>query len=117
MESAAGTSMNLKQFAENLGIEQDEFLELIELFWETSTTDLSKVGSAIASGDREAAVDAAHSIKGAAASLGLMEIYEAAKQMESDARQDRLSRVAEATDVLKEGLDRLAKSLTKVDRK
>jgi histidine phosphotransfer protein HptB len=112
MDSAAGESMNLKQFAENLGIEQDEFLELIQLFWETSTTDLSKVESAIASGDREAAADAAHSIKGAAASLGLMEIYEAAKQMEIDARQDRLSRIAEATGELKEALTRLAKSLT-----
>jgi histidine phosphotransfer protein HptB len=111
MDSTAGESMNLKEFAENLGIEQDECFELIELFLETSTTDLSKVETAIASGDREATVDAAHSIKGAAANLGLMEIYEAAKQMEIDARQDRLSRVAEATGVLKEELDRLAKSL------
>lgn len=103
--------MNLNKLAENLGIEEDEFSELVGLFLETSASDLSKLQSATAGRDGQKAADAAHSIKGAAVNLGLTEIYDMAKQMETDARENRLTEVTEGIGALKQQLDCIAKSL------
>ena len=39
--------MNIKESAENLGLEEEEYLELIELFIETGITDLANLQSAV----------------------------------------------------------------------
>lgn len=111
MDRPTVESMNLNEFAENLGMEQDEFLELIGLFLEASSSDLSRLESATTTGDREMAMDAAHSIKGAAVNLGLMDIYEIATRMETNARENRLTGVAEMIGAIKEKLDDIARSL------
>ena len=74
--------MNFKELAKNLGLEEDAYMELIELFIETGRSDLDKLRSAIDEGNGEEAGNAAHSIKGAAGSLGLIEISEVAKEIE-----------------------------------
>ena len=100
--------MNLRELAENLGLEQEEYLELIGLFIETGISDLDKLRSATEEGSAEKAASAAHSLKGAAGSLGLMELYEAAKRIEKQARNDRLEGTAEDAQALKEKLDEIA---------
>ena len=100
--------MNFKELAENLGLEEDEYMELIELFIETGRSDLDKIRSAIEEGNGEEAANAAHSIKGAAGSLGLMEISEIAKEIEREARNGRLDEIAGSAQALKEKLDEIA---------
>lgn len=39
--------MNIKESAENLGLEEEEYLELLELFIDTGTTDLVDLQSAV----------------------------------------------------------------------
>ena len=100
--------MDFKESRENLGMEEDEFQEIAELFLETSSADFGKLCSAIDKGDARLIVEAAHSIKGAAGNLGFQEVYETAKEIEEKAGNDRLEGIAEHARVLKKGLDIIA---------
>jgi len=100
--------MNFKELAEDLGLEEEEYLELIELFIEIGRSDLNKLQSAIEAGNTANAANAAHSLRGAASNLGLMELSEVAEGIEGKARNDRLEGTAEAARALKEKLDEVA---------
>ena len=103
--------MEIKELSENIGLEEDEYLEIVELFLETTKTDLEKLGSGIHNDDTHQVVEAAHSIKGASANLGLMEISEVAKKVERKARQNSLEGTAEAVKSIKEGCEQIALSI------
>ncbi len=103
--------MKLKKLAENLEMEADEFLELMKLFSERSASDLKQCQAGINEGDSEKVITATHSIKGAAINLGLVEIYEVAKETEKKARESQLDRAAEGLMILREKLDQIAENL------
>jgi len=100
--------MNIKESAEKLGLEEDEYLELIELFMDTGRVDIEKLSSAIEKGNTEEATQAAHSLKGASGSLGLMEIHNLALKSEEEARNNSLDGIAESVQKLREQLNSLA---------
>ena len=100
--------MNFIELAESLGLEVEEYMELIKLFNESGKSDLDKLQSAIDEGNKEKAAEAAHSIKGAAGNLGLMELHEAAEAIEKKARQGRLEGAVEYAQVLKNKFDVIA---------
>ena len=100
--------MDIRDLAENLGLEEAEYLELFELFIETGMSDLEKLQSAISVGDSKEARSAAHSLKGAAGNMGLMEIYDLAKEIEEKAIDDQLQTISEASNELKKKLGSLA---------
>ena len=100
--------MKLKELAENLGMAADEFLELIGLFLETSASDLNQWQSGIDEGDGKKVMIAAHSIKGAAVNLGLVEIYEVAKKTEMEARENNLKGATVAARAIREKMDQIA---------
>lgn len=100
--------MDFKELAENVGVEEEEYLELIKLFIETGMSDLDTLSSAIKEKNADKAANAAHSLKGAASNLGLMELYEAAKKIEEGILNDRLEETAEDAQTLKEKLDIIA---------
>jgi len=100
--------MNFKELVENVGVEEEEYLELIELFIETGMSDLDTLYSAIKEKNAEKAANAAHSLKGAASNLGLIELYEAAMKIEEGILNNRLEETAEDVQVLKEKLDIIA---------
>ena len=97
--------MDLTVLAENLGLERDEFLQIVELFIEKSTSDLSELETAIDKGDIQQVVQSSHSIKGASGNLGFTDIYEVAGGVERKARENSLDGAGEATGVIKEKLD------------
>jgi HPt (histidine-containing phosphotransfer) domain-containing protein len=103
--------MDFAKLAENLGLEEDEYLELWELFLETSSSDLSKLQSAIDRGDIQQTVEAAHSVKGAAVTLGFEEIYEMAKGVEEKARENSLDGVTEPVRIMRKKLDVMGEAL------
>jgi len=109
--------MDFKELAENVGVEEEEYLELIELFIETGMSDLDTLYSAIKEKNAEKAANAAHSLKGAANNLGLMEFYEAAKKIEKQTRNDRLEGTAEDSQALKEKMDIIAENARGTERK
>ncbi|MDP3285636.1 MAG: Hpt domain-containing protein [Desulfobacterales bacterium] len=88
--------MNFEKLAGEIGFDNEDYLELIELFINTTTDDIAKLKTAINNGDFNAAENAAHSIKGAASSLGLMEISDEAKKIEYAAKggADKLTEIS-----------------------
>ncbi len=100
--------MNYKELAENLGLEEDEFLELMELFIKTSLSDLSNLKDAIDEKNLPQVVETAHSIKGAAGNMGFMEIFETAKDVEIKTRENNLEGVGEAVEIIKQKIDLLS---------
>ena len=63
--------------------------ELLDLLKSSSISDLEKIKAAIIANDGDAAADAAHSIKGAAASLGVEGLRLLASDIENHGRAGR----------------------------
>ena len=104
--------MDLLSLAQDLGLEEGEFRELVELFIEATTADLRNLLNAASQRDLTKVGNLAHSIKGASINLGFTEISSLAKQIEINARNNLIEGVPEAASVLgnqlnslKEGLD------------
>ncbi len=100
--------MDFQKLADSIGFEQADYLELIELFVETSLNDIKKIGRAIEKNDPEAAAGGIHSIKGAAGNLGLMEIYDTAQKLESLARLRPLAEIVEPVNRLQNAVSDIA---------
>lgn len=90
--------MNFKELGARLGLEEDEYRELIELFVESGSADFERLQEAVASNDHEQIARSAHTIKGAAGNLGLMDVHDVAKKIEEtavDNRKDAMNRALE----------------------
>ncbi|MGA2331533.1 MAG: Hpt domain-containing protein [Syntrophales bacterium] len=90
--------------AENVGLEEDEYLPLLVLFIETSICHLNELKSDILKGDSRKVYETIHTIRGAAENLGIPEMSEIAKVMELKARKDVLEGAEEARETLVEKL-------------
>ncbi|MBU2621435.1 MAG: Hpt domain-containing protein [Proteobacteria bacterium] len=99
--------MNFEKLAGEIGFDKEDYLELIELFINTTTGDIAKLKTAINTGDFNAAEKAAHSIKGAASSLGLTDISNEAKKIEHTAKGDPGTIAALSADELEAMLNRI----------
>jgi histidine phosphotransfer protein HptB len=102
--------MNIAELAEAIGLNESEYLELIDLLIETSNADIAKAESAVGSADPDTAIRACHSIKGAAANMGLTEISDLAKQGEQMARHNALDQLSPLLQRLRTKLDALPNS-------
>lgn len=80
-----------KAFALEQAAEDQELLqELIDIFKDSSASDLAGLKQGINKGDAAMTMASAHSIKGAAASLGIEGIRDLAAAMEADCREGSL---------------------------
>ena len=82
--------MNFKDLGANLGLEEDEYRELVELFMTTGAADFQDLAAALAAGDADAVMRKAHSIKGASGNLGLSDLYQTAGLIEKKAESGQL---------------------------
>ena len=87
---------------EQSGDDEELLAELLALLEESSASDLEKIVSAMADGNVVAMGEAAHSIKGAAASLGVETLREVAHGIEKAGRDDDLTLASSFVDPLKE---------------
>ena len=84
-----------REFAlEQAGQDEELLAELVQLFIETSVEDLGKIQAALSAGDAQGMADAAHSIKGAAASLGIEDIRKAAHEIEKAGRNEEIEKAS-----------------------
>ena len=97
--------MNFNKMSKILGLEEDEYLELVELFIETSKSDLKNLQSAINNKNMEMIAGIAHSLKGAAMNLGLDDFIELAKTIEKTSRDGELEETAKTAEIFQEKLD------------
>jgi HPt (histidine-containing phosphotransfer) domain-containing protein len=80
-----------RDFAFEQSGEDIELLEeLLSLLVDSSASDLAKVREGIAAGDGKAVAEAAHSIKGAAASMGVEGLRQIAYEFEKKGRAGEL---------------------------
>ena len=100
--------MDTKELAKNIGLEEHEYLELLELFLETMESNLEKLKSGVDANDTQQVIEVAHNIKGSAANLGLQEISELAKGVERNGRQSNLEGAAEAARLIEEQCGKIA---------
>ncbi|WP_028317981.1 Hpt domain-containing protein [Desulfobulbus elongatus] len=97
-----------KAFALEQTAGDEELLEeLLILFRDSSADDYAQLQRAVAAGDAAAVVQAAHSLKGAAASLGIEGIRQLAFDMETDGRQDSVAVAREKLTIMGELLEQL----------
>jgi HPt (histidine-containing phosphotransfer) domain-containing protein len=103
--------MNFNEMAENIGLDEQDFREMAELFVSVGVTDLEKLRDAWASHNCQGVVMSAHSLKGASANLGFTEIYEIAKRVEADARSQKLDGADEAIGEIAQKLTSISAAL------
>ncbi len=103
--------MNFNEMAENIGLDEQDFREMAELFVSVGVTDLARLRDACASRDCQGVLMSAHSLKGASANLGFTEIYEIAKRLEAEARVQKLEGAGEAIVEIERRLDSITAAL------
>jgi HPt (histidine-containing phosphotransfer) domain-containing protein len=81
---------------DRLGGDEDLLRELCGIFLEESPKLMQKLRQAVADGDAEAAMQAAHSLKGEVSYLGAGGASRAARQLEDMGREKNLSQASEA---------------------
>ena len=97
--------MNFQELAENLGLEVDEYRELITLFIDTGSADFKKIQEGLAGGNADQIMRSAHTIKGAAGNLGLMDVSATAKTIEDNASDNRLDDLGQTVQILKSQIE------------
>ena len=99
--------MDLKAFGERLGLEEDEFLEIVEIFIDTADEDIQKLEAGNITKNCEAVSEAAHSLKGSAGNLGFEELSEISAQVEAGARNNNIEGLSERLPVFVEKLNEI----------
>ena len=103
--------MDVSVLARSLEMKESDLVEFVRLFMEVTASDLLHLEDGVRQGDAREVRELAHSIKGAAANLRLMDICEAAKRIEALAIERHLESIPEIVGMIKEKLDQLAQSL------
>jgi HPt (histidine-containing phosphotransfer) domain-containing protein len=85
--------MNFKELADNIGLEEEDYRELIELFLDTGKADYDRLKHALEASDSEQVARSAHTISGASGNLGLMNVHEVAKRIELSAIENKLEAI------------------------
>lgn len=97
-----------KEFALEQAADDAELLEeLLEIFKDSFQSDLHLIEQGLTENSAGKIMAAAHSIKGAAASLGILGVHELAEQIEKDSRVGGLDLAREKIAVLKALLQEL----------
>jgi len=97
-----------KAFAlEQTAGDEELLAELLTLFRDSSVSDYVHLQEAVAAGDAAGVVRAAHSLKGAAASLGIEGVRQLALVMENDGRNDSVAVAREKLKDMGELLEQL----------
>lgn len=103
--------MDLKEQAENLGLEEDDYFEMLNLFIESGCADLEKLEAAIMEEDAEKAHEASHSFKGSSGSLGLERLFQLAKAIDEKDQQGNLEGIDEMVKELRQEYELLASAV------
>ena len=103
--------MDFNISAQRLGLDLDEYLELIQLFLETGKNDLNGLGDAVSANDIQTIVERSHSLKGASGNLGINEIYEIARDIEARARNNSFEGINESVMQIKENFKEIVNLL------
>ena len=96
--------MTIQDLAERIGFEVEDYRQLLDIFVSTTEKDIAALRRALEETDADAAREAAHSIKGAAANLELTELSETARTIEDLARKNLLQEIPTHVRTLEENV-------------
>ena len=104
--------MDFKRLSKNLRLDEKEYIDLVNIFIDTSAEDLAALQSAVLQGDTLKALEIAHSMKGAALNMGLEEFTEIALAIEREliagkgaALKPLMQKFADLLDVLRRAIE------------
>lgn len=97
--------LNIDNLAEDVGLERDEYLELLELYLEVTPGELDRAKEALSRRNAEELARAAHSLKGSSGNIRLMELNRRALDLETASRDGELARAKGCLDSLIEGFE------------
>jgi histidine phosphotransfer protein HptB len=100
--------MNIKELSENLGLEEDEYMEMLDLFITSGGADISRIEQALKEANARLVHEAAHSLKGSAGSLCIDTIFELALAIDDKSRQGILDGLDELAQKLRRAYNELA---------
>lgn len=103
--------MNFRKLAEDAGLEEEEFVELVKVFADVAISDLDRLKAAVAEGVAADMVEAAHSIKGSAVNFGFEDLRDLARQIEMNAREGILEGAADQVRLLEENIRLMVEKL------
>lgn len=103
--------MNFKELADQIGLDEEDYRELVELFLETGQADYDQLKASLADGDAEQVSRRAHTLSGASGNLGLMTVHEVAKRIELAASGGQLDQVTADVERLQSLFDGIAKAV------
>lgn len=83
--------MDFEQMGARLGLEKEEFMELVDIFVTSAEEDIQKLNEALCIDDSKAVAEAAHSLKGSSGNLGFSAIADLASKIEQGARKNELT--------------------------
>jgi len=107
--------MDIKALAEELGLEENDALQLLQTFIETTEQDLLLLERAFAEQDAEQVRKLAHHIKGAANNLELTDIAEAALAIEEQSRANKLEDTEPQIEAIHSELDSIRAEIVSKD--
>ena len=100
-----------KVLADRVGLEEEDYVEMLELFFQQTDLDLKKLEEAWINGEVLQLSRAAHALKGASGNLRLMEIYEEAGRLEKLGKENDLEASRLLIQSLREKIDVAAGAL------
>jgi HPt (histidine-containing phosphotransfer) domain-containing protein len=105
--------MNFKVQAEKMGLDEDEYVEIVDLFIETTAENLRQLRSAVKTGDRSKIGQETHSLKGAAVNLGFWEISEIVERIAKGVRENSWQGLSADIEAIQGRIDGIAGLLVK----
>ena len=96
--------MTIEALAESIGFEVEEYRQFLDILVSSTEKDIAALQHALDSANADAAREAAHSIKGAAANLALTELSETARSIEDLARKNLLQEIPTHVRTLEQNL-------------
>ena len=105
--------MNFKELGDTLGLEEDEYRDLVALFITTGSADIQALQAALSAGDQDGAVQKAHTIKGAAGNLGLTDIHQTAEHIEQQAVEGKWADAAPMVEAMQHQMEALEAQMGK----
>lgn len=100
------------KMAADLEMESWQFMDLLKLFLDKSNSDLERLEDAVKTGDNRGVAKISHSIKGAEVNLGIIDVYEIAKDIESRGKEGTLDGESSIT-ALKTALNAVAAAINR----
>lgn len=107
--------MDFEQVARDLEIEKATYVSLLRRFCELTEKDISLLDESLAASDLSGVYSAAHSIKGASASLSLWDIYEAASAICEGAKTESPESIAVLSAAIRKELGLLLSRVADAD--